>query len=326
MIGETGWPSHGRQRQGAMPSLVNQARFIREFTVRAELEKVNYNLIEAFDQPWKRQLEGAAGGYWGLYNLQDRPKFPVRGPVPESSGRDLAVILAVAALFALYMRAWRDLRVAEALLLFATSIGAGSALFAAWQEMFLSNRSPVEWIMTGIYGLLLIPLILILGRTLAAWCVSETAPPAVAPLSALVRWVRRNDQSFDARARALGGLRAIFLFGAAFVCLLLFFDPRYRDFPLALYAVPAFGFALLSWISSTHSVDLEEILLAGLIGVLAVLIALSEHLVTPRDGPWSWAHWTNPHALAWSGLCLLLAGSVLVPIIGELRARQGQYA
>src|SRR5205823_6173633 len=34
------------------------------------------NLIEAYDQPWKRQLEGTVGGHWGLYDAYRRqPKF-----------------------------------------------------------------------------------------------------------------------------------------------------------------------------------------------------------------------------------------------------------
>ena len=35
MIGETGWPSEGRQREASLPSRVNQARYIREFVHRA---------------------------------------------------------------------------------------------------------------------------------------------------------------------------------------------------------------------------------------------------------------------------------------------------
>ena len=68
LIGETGWPSRGRMRAGALPSPVNQARFIRGFAALAQREGWAYNLIEAFDQPWKRASEGAVGGYWGLYD------------------------------------------------------------------------------------------------------------------------------------------------------------------------------------------------------------------------------------------------------------------
>ena len=81
IIGETGWPSQGRMREGALPSLENQARFIRGFVALAEQEHWQYNLIEAFDQPWKRLKEGAVGGYWGLYSPERVDKHILSGPV-----------------------------------------------------------------------------------------------------------------------------------------------------------------------------------------------------------------------------------------------------
>ncbi len=53
LIGETGWPSAGRPRGPSVPGRVNQARYIREFTVLAEKRGFDFNVIEAFDQPWK---------------------------------------------------------------------------------------------------------------------------------------------------------------------------------------------------------------------------------------------------------------------------------
>ncbi len=81
-IGETGWPSVGRMREGAIPNPINEARYIREFVQLAEKEKWHYNLIEAFDQPWKRNNEGAVGGYWGLYDTQRQDKNVFEGNVP----------------------------------------------------------------------------------------------------------------------------------------------------------------------------------------------------------------------------------------------------
>lgn len=73
-IGETGWPSWGRTREAASPSPLNQARFIRGFVQLAESKGWEYNLIEAFDQPWKRFNEGAVGGYWGMFTEGRRAK------------------------------------------------------------------------------------------------------------------------------------------------------------------------------------------------------------------------------------------------------------
>ena len=77
LIGETGWPSHGRMRDGALPSRINQARFISEILDRAGRENFRVNLFEAYDEPWKRRWEGTVGGYWGLLDGSDRKlKYP----------------------------------------------------------------------------------------------------------------------------------------------------------------------------------------------------------------------------------------------------------
>src|SRR5580765_8479526 len=77
LIGETGWPSHGRMRDGALPSRTNQARVVSEILGLAKQENFRVNLIEAYDQPWKRELEGTVGGYWGLIDSVRRAvKYP----------------------------------------------------------------------------------------------------------------------------------------------------------------------------------------------------------------------------------------------------------
>jgi exo-beta-1,3-glucanase (GH17 family) len=72
LIGEFGWPSAGRMREGALPSRANQARVVQEVLAQAKRDNYRVNVIEAFDQPWKRQLEGTVGGHWGLYDAYDR--------------------------------------------------------------------------------------------------------------------------------------------------------------------------------------------------------------------------------------------------------------
>jgi exo-beta-1,3-glucanase (GH17 family) len=81
-VGEFGWPSAGRMREGALPSPVNQARTMHEVLDHAKRENYHVNLIEAYDQPWKRQLEGTVGGHWGLFDAyQRRAKFAWGGLV-----------------------------------------------------------------------------------------------------------------------------------------------------------------------------------------------------------------------------------------------------
>ena len=326
MIGETGWPSYGRQRQGAVPDLVNQARFIREFSVRAQLENIDYNVIEAFDQPWKRLSEGAVGGYWGLFDAVGDPKFPFRGPVAEAPFWGKASFAAMALFFAVFL-AWDRRRLSgdRVLALLAVSVIGGGVCVGYWRDLAMANRNWLEWSVTVPYAVFQLVAVLVLGRCLAAWCTDGEPPPCLAPASHLLRWVRRNDQSFDGAARLFGFLRFAFLFGAALVSLLLVFDSRYRDFPLALYAFPALGLALVSWIHGKNEADLEEILLAGWIAFAGIWIAIFEHIIITQNEPWRWAVGLNPQAFAWTGLCLLLAVSVLGPVIVKLRPRQGQH-
>ncbi len=81
VITEVGWPSDGQPFKHATASVSNQAKFLREFLNRADVEKVNYYIVEAFDQPWKMSLEGSAGAYWGIFNADRQPKYPMDADV-----------------------------------------------------------------------------------------------------------------------------------------------------------------------------------------------------------------------------------------------------
>jgi exo-beta-1,3-glucanase (GH17 family)/cellulose synthase/poly-beta-1,6-N-acetylglucosamine synthase-like glycosyltransferase len=81
VIAEVGWPSDGRIRGGAVATPANQAKFLRRFLAVAEREGYTYYVMEAFDQIWKRQLEGAAGAHWGVYNSDREPKFTFTEPI-----------------------------------------------------------------------------------------------------------------------------------------------------------------------------------------------------------------------------------------------------
>ena len=84
LIGESGWPSFGRQRGGAVPGVVNEALFIRQLLKTARDNEFDYNIVEAFNQPWKSNLEGAVGANWGLYSAARKQVFPLTGPVMEN--------------------------------------------------------------------------------------------------------------------------------------------------------------------------------------------------------------------------------------------------
>ena len=79
VIAEFGWPSAGYNFHDADPGRIEQAMVLRDFVTRAEAYGIDYNIIEAIDQPWKT-MEGGVGPYWGLFDasrqaeiLLDRP-------------------------------------------------------------------------------------------------------------------------------------------------------------------------------------------------------------------------------------------------------------
>lgn len=85
LIGESGWPSAGRQRGWAVPSVVNEAKFIRSLVQLANKNSFDYNIVEAFNQPWKSNLEGVVGANWGLFSADRERVFPLTGKVTENS-------------------------------------------------------------------------------------------------------------------------------------------------------------------------------------------------------------------------------------------------
>ena len=85
LIGESGWPSAGRQRGGAIPSVLNEAKFIRSLVQLSNKNGFDYNVVEAFNQPWKSKLEGVVGANWGVYSSDRKRVFPLTGNVIENT-------------------------------------------------------------------------------------------------------------------------------------------------------------------------------------------------------------------------------------------------
>ncbi len=85
LIGESGWPSAGKQRGWAIPSVVNEAKFIRGLIKVAQDNHFDYNIVEAFNQSWKSELEGVVGANWGLFSVDRKEVFPLTGKVYENA-------------------------------------------------------------------------------------------------------------------------------------------------------------------------------------------------------------------------------------------------
>ncbi len=64
VIAEFGWPSAGYNLKNANPGSFEQASVLRNFVTRAEAVGMDYNIVEAIDQPWKF-FEGGVGPLLG---------------------------------------------------------------------------------------------------------------------------------------------------------------------------------------------------------------------------------------------------------------------
>jgi glucan 1,3-beta-glucosidase len=272
LIGEVGWPSAGRMRDGALPSPSNQARVVQDVLAAAKRGNYHANIIEAFDQPWKRALEGTVGGHWGLFYDADREaKFRLGEPVSDhpywimqAGGGILFAALVFAA--ALFGGRPRDTDTASWLGV-ALSAATGGALIG-----WTIENLPLESLGAG--GWL---------RSLALAAAALTAAPLCAvmlmrrvPLPRLSS-VLAKPRIEDVLARGAGVLVIVTLVVAIVVALGLAFDPRYKDFPFAPLTgavVPMLAVSLL--VPGAGRRGVAELTGAALLIACAATIVVSE--------------------------------------------------
>ena len=97
VIAEFGWPSAGYNLKDAEPGRIEQAVVLRDFVSRAETYGIDYNIVEAIDQPWKI-FEGGVGPYWGLFDASRAPKFNWTGTITGPDHWKLAGIALLVSL------------------------------------------------------------------------------------------------------------------------------------------------------------------------------------------------------------------------------------
>ncbi len=85
LVAEVGWPSNGERWGKAKASIANEAKFLREWMNIAQAQNIDYCVMEAFDQPWKRPLEGVVGAHWGIWTVDRTLKIPLTGVILEDS-------------------------------------------------------------------------------------------------------------------------------------------------------------------------------------------------------------------------------------------------
>jgi glucan 1,3-beta-glucosidase len=241
VIGETGWPSAGRMREGALPSPVNQARVIEETLALGKRENFRVNIIEAFDQPWKRWFEGSTGRYWGIFDRSAGGlKFTFGGAVsnhPHWMLQALAGILLAALAFA---GAWAAGRGKSPVRLLWPKIAA-LAFLPAVLFGWTIETVPIESYSYGGW-LRMLAFALVAG---AAPIVCAAACAVGRPLPTLASLLGGSGEGRDALRAALGGVFILTTVLAVQMALGLVFDPRYRDFDFAPLSAAALSFLVL---------------------------------------------------------------------------------
>ena len=281
LIGEVGWPSAGRMREGALPSPANQARVAHDVLAVAKREHYRVSIIEAFDQPWKEELEGTVGGHWGLLDGRTRDfKFAWGVPVsdhPHWRLQAAAGVVLAALVFgtALAVRR-REPLVNEPML--GRWIGvAATALAADLPVGWAITNVPIESL--GIGGWIRSLLMVTLGVTGpilgTAALMARTAMPSFAQVIGPAE-VRVPDPL----KLALGVLLMLLCVLAIQSALGLVFDPRYRDFPFAPLTAATVPFFVLSSVSPRRESRraLAEGMAAALLAGSALYIVFDERL------------------------------------------------
>lgn len=270
-VAETGWPSLGRQRGPAIPGVREQAAFVRGLLTQAPAAGLDYNLIEGFDQPWKRALEGAMGGAWGLFDARAQARDP-HGP----GGRwppDPVARWTLAGAMAGFLVGLLALTLPTAMSVRATGQAGGptalerlcrlviACLCGALLAHHLSTAT--AWVRHGHEALM------------AGACVA-----AVVWMAAMA-WAPTGGQT-GVEGRMTQWARHAVLLLMATSLLPLALDGRYRPLPWSLWAIPAM---VVMWSAAARplhhparTVGLSETLLARLILLAAAGLTVSEGL------------------------------------------------
>ncbi|MDD3442299.1 MAG: glycosyl hydrolase [Sulfurimonas denitrificans] len=235
LIGETGWPSEGRMREDALPSKINQAIFIREFVKLADANGWSYNIIEAFDQPWKRVSEGAVGGFWGLFDKDRGDKGVLSAEVSNFSNYKVLMFgsIALVLLFSLLLKNREISR--KNLMLFYIFNTLFAILFTLSLEQYsVSVRDIWEFSWAA---LVLCVHIFIYYLTLAY--ISEDRAAYVVGVRDILS---QKTRGVDASLMLLFYTSFILV---AIVNLSLAFDGRYRNFEVYIFAISIISFLFL---------------------------------------------------------------------------------
>jgi len=277
LIGETGWPSAGRMRDGALPSRANQARVVSEILDLAKKEGFRVNLIEAYDQPWKRQLEGTVGGYWGLIDDRNRAvKYPPGEPISNypfwkwqmGSGMALSAFVFLAGWLTLRRRPWQP-RLAAWIAVGTSATVGGMLLGVAADKMLYESYGIGGWLQWGA----------LLAAAIASPMLCANAAMSGRPLPTFLDLLGpRDGRTLSVLTALLGLVLIVTTLIAAQTALGFAFDPRYRDFPFASLTMAVVPFAALMLLNRPKEGvrPIAESAFAGLLVAAALFTGINE--------------------------------------------------
>jgi exo-beta-1,3-glucanase (GH17 family) len=277
LIGETGWPSEGRMRDAALPSRTNQARVVSEILDIAKRESFRVNLIEAYDQPWKRQLEGTVGGYWGLFDAEQRAlKYPPGIVISNypfwklqmGVGMALAILVFATAWLTLRRRPWTP-RLVSWVAVGISATTTGILFGVAVHKMLFESYGSGGWLVWG----------WLLASAIASPVFCANALMSGSSLPTFLELLGPHDQRVRSAVATVLGLALIVttLIGAE-TALGFVFDPRYRDFPFAALTMAVVPFASLTLLNRPKegTRPVAEAVFAGLFAGAAVYMGFNE--------------------------------------------------
>ncbi len=148
--------------------------------------------MEAFDQPWKAETEGAVGAYWGIWDAERSVKFPFVEPVRHlPQWPTLAVATAIIAFASLGFLLRDGTLLKNRGRSFLTIVAHGVAAGAVWivfeyanQYLTLLSISVGIALFIGFIGLAIVLLTEAHEMAEAAWVKARRRPFAPAPVPA----------------------------------------------------------------------------------------------------------------------------------------------
>jgi glucan 1,3-beta-glucosidase len=277
LIGETGWPSQGRMREAALPSRTNQARVVSEILGLAKQENFRVNLIEAYDQPWKRKLEGTVGGYWGLIDsVQRAVKYPPGEAISNypswklqmGCGMALSVFVFGAAWLTLRRRPWTP-RLASWIAVGISATAAGILLGVAGDKMYYESYGFGGWLQWGALLAAAIASPLLCANALMSGRALPTFLELLGP---------RDGRAKSALTMMLGVVLIVTTLIGTVSALGFVFDPRYYDFPFAALTMSVLPFSFLALLNRPQAGvrPIAEAVFAGLLAAAALYTGFNE--------------------------------------------------